>query len=126
MRIATVPLAWVLSSVAAAPGTAWARPPGPSHSASVAAALYGGVGGPVCLAAAIMVGACVAMSLWSPRRGWRIAAGAGGAISVGLALVVARMSGGHIPATEIALTAGVLGLMVPALQAILRTSSEVA
>lgn len=119
-----LPATVVSIAVFLAPVAAWARPPGAGRSSGVAAALYAGIGGPVCLAAAAMVAACALAALWSRRRGWRLCAGAGGALSVGLALVLARLAGGHDGTTELALAAGVLGLAVPALQAMFNLGAE--
>ena len=101
----------------ALPALALARPAGKPHTASVAAALYDGIGGPLCLASAGLVVCLTAAAVISRRRNLRIGAGVGGALSVGLALVLARMSGGHSGATELALAIGIAGLIVPVLTA---------
>jgi hypothetical protein len=65
-----------------------------------------------------------AAAVISHRRNLRIGAGVGGGVSVGLALILARMSGGHTGATELALAIGIAGLIIPVLYAGFRMNGE--
>lgn len=110
-------LGLALAGIAIAPTVAAARPPGPGGDNHMAAAVFSGIGDPICAIAGLLVLAVVAMSVWSHDHGWRVGAVVLGVLSIGLGFALAQAAAGHSAATLIGIVAGVTGLLTPALRA---------